>query len=566
MSQFLYIQQFNAPLDLQEQFQTALRQMGYNLLANGQSFMQFGKKAQFADRKNDSFLFDIFPKEPFSGLTNLQESSAHFSGVYLHKKRFSAELVRDFFGVKSLYYSFADGRLIASNNLLSVLACQSTKPEICHLKVNLFLHPENAQSAADELTFFKGIRRVLPGQRLYFQAGKMSAHTFAPMDFKEPKSKKNAVTHFRERFTRHIMQAMQDFDSPSVHLVNDLDSEYIDAILKHEAYISSPQHGEEETRDFKVEPKHLLASFKQLSKITAKPDALLLVMPEIFSVLKSASARNRILFSAYGGSNIFALEKEYVKELFKKRKFKRAFEAILLMHTVKATDADYLWMQSLVFSAQNRFLLLCHLWKQQLVSRQFVWQKLCALLKGTQKQSVLPIRNELYKKNPNVSLFEKTNRRYTALQRKALEANQSQRNIDTLESLDALAHAFKLTVDQPFLHKDLLKIAVNYPLKKHFNEGQMRGLLRESMKDLSPKYAQNQSGKEIATPFTFRTLLACFAHFQEGHKLWKFVDKEIFDQQLQAIDGNSEYCPVENLLILGKAISLGVWLDLFFAE
>ena len=86
--------------------QPGLRQLGYALLGNGQSFQQFGQNAKKIDKAKESWLLDIYPENAFTSFDNLAELDAEFAGLYFHKMKFSVDLFRDVFGVKSLYYYF----------------------------------------------------------------------------------------------------------------------------------------------------------------------------------------------------------------------------------------------------------------------------------------------------------------------------------------------------------------------------------------------------------------------------------------------------------------------------
>lgn len=84
-------------------------------------------------------------------------------------------MARDFFGIKPVYYSLADGCLVFGSEIKSILEFPGYKKEVNLQALDQYL---SYQYSVLPETFFKGIYKLLPGHYLKYKDGKLETYQY----------------------------------------------------------------------------------------------------------------------------------------------------------------------------------------------------------------------------------------------------------------------------------------------------------------------------------------------------------------------------------------------------
>jgi asparagine synthase (glutamine-hydrolysing) len=105
----------------------------------------------------------------------LQRVDGMYAMAILDRPARELHLARDRFGEKPLFYAEAEGRFAYASHLLSLAALPWVERSIDPVALDRYLA---VHYVPGEATLFKGIRRVLPGQRLVVPLDQPRAHVF----------------------------------------------------------------------------------------------------------------------------------------------------------------------------------------------------------------------------------------------------------------------------------------------------------------------------------------------------------------------------------------------------
>ena len=95
--------------------------------------------------------------------------------------------VRDQFGTKPFYYyQTADGRLLASLSIRKIMQQEGFKKELNTSMLQIYM---SLTYVAGEDTFFKGLKKLMPGHWLSFRDGKLELHRYWRPEFKPDNTK-----------------------------------------------------------------------------------------------------------------------------------------------------------------------------------------------------------------------------------------------------------------------------------------------------------------------------------------------------------------------------------------
>lgn len=600
MSKFLHIQQFNAPLTHPD-LQPMLRKLGYTLLNNGQAFQQFGQKPKMVDRAKESWLLDIYLERDFFSIDNLHEIEGDFSGLYFHKMKYSVDLFRDVFGVKCLYYYFKDDLLIASNELRAVLASLPKMPDINASEIAAYFDPNTNNDFIKEDTFFENIKRVLPGQRLHFRAGKIESSFFWQPNFKRIESPEELVKKFSERLQYVTCKRIEKQEKIAANLSGGLDSSSLCSIIskKTSAKLNGIFFDSEGSASFEkkyarevadsggfsmtevVSTEIIYDAIKKITRLTCKPESMIIPSAIFLPIMNAAALHgSQILVSGHGGDSTVGYGHVYLKKLISQNKFKKVREVLLKKWLLKdENDAEpfeeYLIQQVYSHSAVSKPLLTLKMLLSNCFSSSILWKKVKKVLqKKAQNEEPIPAilnsfdrghtkPNELKAWYKNV----KDPHHFGYIKNSLLGLGTH-----AIETLDALGRQFNLVSIYPFLDRELLSLAANVPPEINFQNGYLRGTLRDAMKGILPENVRLRTQKAAFNDYAYKSFKALEEAstpiFQEQHILWKYVRKEAYQKHLDRI--KNENIPLNekgaDLWISFKVIYLGIWLNEFYTS
>lgn len=148
-----------------------IRRMTDVLLMNGEIYNWQELKEQ-GERTDSEVLLRVYQDEGLEGLKRLNG----FWAFAMIRQNGSVHLVRDQFGVRPLYYTMFDGTLIAGSTLRSVVMQLPNRPPLNYKAMSEWAR---YQMVFGSHTFFEGVYRVLPGERVAVSKdGIVSGHQY----------------------------------------------------------------------------------------------------------------------------------------------------------------------------------------------------------------------------------------------------------------------------------------------------------------------------------------------------------------------------------------------------
>ncbi len=142
-------------------------------------------------------------------------------------------IARDRLGVKPLYYHHADdGSLFFGSEIKTIFAAAALKPELNYDALPDYL-ANHAPSG--ESTLFKGVKRLLPGQRLVWRDGKMDVDRYWDVSFVKRNddgySDRDYVEQWRELFRTSVKLRLMADVPLGMFLSGGIDSSAIAAMM-----------------------------------------------------------------------------------------------------------------------------------------------------------------------------------------------------------------------------------------------------------------------------------------------------------------------------------------------
>ncbi|MFT7247623.1 MAG: asparagine synthase (glutamine-hydrolyzing) [Arcticibacterium sp.] len=595
MGKFLHIQQFNKALDYLD-MQPVLRPLNYTLLGNGQSFQQFGQQAKKLDEAKESWLLDIYPENAFKPFDNLSELDAEFSGLYFHKMKFSIDLFRDVFGVKSLFYYFKDGLLIASNELRAVISCLPSVPAADEDEIADYFNPAMADDFVNDNTFFKDIKRVLPGELLHFRAGIMERSFYWEANLKTKGNTQTLIRDFKTQFEAVILKKTEQQSNIAAKLSGSLDSSSICSVISHQSnknlkgifYDSKNEDSLEKAYvqevaikgafelDTVLKSEGIYTSTKKITALTCKPESMVIPSATFLPVMNSAAQhQSEILVSDHGGESTVGYGYEFIRDLIAKNQLRKAKEALKskwYFEEAQIPFEEYFIQELLSHSGIPEGRLFIQIALSGTVPLKILWD---LLRKRAQRKiiassdaSILLKKQVLTKRRNHLKNWYQShaNRHEFLYLKNSLLAP----GCHTMETLDAMGRQYKLISTYPFLDKKLLAISASVSSETNYAGGYLRGTLREAMHGTVPESVRLRTQKFAFSDAAYKMFLeleiGCEDLFPEQHRLWTYVNKNIYDEHLSKINDQKLDLKSKDkyIWVCSKVLYLGIWLDEFY--
>ena len=135
--------------------------------------------------------------------------------------------VRDQFGTKPFYYyQTADGRLLCGTMIRDIMAQDGFVKELNKDMLQIYM---TLTYVAGEDTFFKGLKKLMPGHWLSFKNGKLEIHRYWTPEFKPDRSK--SLEEYADEIhetLKHIMKEVkEDGEVAESFLSGGVDSSYV---------------------------------------------------------------------------------------------------------------------------------------------------------------------------------------------------------------------------------------------------------------------------------------------------------------------------------------------------
>ncbi|MDE6182181.1 MAG: asparagine synthase (glutamine-hydrolyzing) [Eubacteriales bacterium] len=164
------------------------------------------------------------------GMDMLNDLRGMFAFTIYDMKKNELYAVRDFFGIKPLYYSMVNGNLLFGSEIKSFLEYPEFKKEVNEIALENYL---SFQYSVLEETFFKGVFKLMPGHYLKFKDGKIDIKRYFEPEFKpEPSNLQDAIKKVDDVLQESIeTHKVSDVEVGSF-LSSGVDSSYVAANFK----------------------------------------------------------------------------------------------------------------------------------------------------------------------------------------------------------------------------------------------------------------------------------------------------------------------------------------------
>lgn len=135
--------------------------------------------------------------------------------------------LRDHFGTKPFYYYITDdGKLLYGTNISRIIEGEGFKKELNDKMLQIYL---TLTYVAGEDTFFKGVKKLMPGHYLVFENGKLSITRYWTPTFKPDNSKslEDWADEIHETIKAVMPQVKTDDETAESFLSGGVDSSYV---------------------------------------------------------------------------------------------------------------------------------------------------------------------------------------------------------------------------------------------------------------------------------------------------------------------------------------------------
>ncbi len=271
----------------------------------------------------------------------LTKLNGMFAFTIYDKKRNRIFSARDYFGIKPYYYVFTRDEFIFASEIKAILAirpsCKKENPDAIYEYINF-------QFCLGDKTFFKGIKKLLPGHYLVLdnisQWPRLSVHKYWDMDF-DNIDYRHDEKYFKDRLSNLIRDSVRlqlRSDVPlGTHLSGGLDSSVVSCLAaslsdkRIKTFTGAFNDGQEydetsyakkvsrfiKSQYFEIRPT--IQNFKQsITTITYMMDEPVAgpgVFPQFF-VSELASRNVKVVLGGQGGDEIFGGYARYLIAYF----------------------------------------------------------------------------------------------------------------------------------------------------------------------------------------------------------------------------------------------------------
>ena len=487
---------------------------------------------------------------------------------------------RDFFGIKPMYYSDQNGKLIVGSELKSFLAYPGFKKELNTEAVKPYLM--NQYNDLKE-TFFKGVYRFPAGHWFEYKDGKMKTHQYWDAKYVENSLSFEETLDKINEDLKETVDLYRNADVPvGAFLSEGIDSSYLTSVLDPEDVFSvsfddstyneaskakalSDLHGWKFFAD-KVDADEAMRDFPEMQYHMDEPDANPSIIP-LWYLCKLARKHVTVALSGEGADELFAGYVNYgmhthndvikvftagLKKLPKKSRVRLAhkikkmpnFPGKVHMYTNLAEPSEFYVGQSVIYDMDYPTI--------------FTSKDANGILRDKYKNdlTVNGIYQEDFKKVKNID--EVKQMQYIDLHHFML--NDIEQKADKI----SMAHSLELRV--PYLDKKIAELANSIPTKYLVNRHDTKYALRKASEKVLPEeWAQRP---KLGFPTPIKQWLKEPRFYKQVRALFTedFVD-DIFDQKkiVKLLDDNYKGDGSARRQIWAIYTFL-VWYKLFFVD
>jgi len=195
-----------------------------------------GKGHRFKSKTDSEVIVHAYEEY---GLQAVHKLRGMFAFAIFDQGRKRLLLARDRIGIKPLYYTFTNGRLIFGSEIKTILQDPGVERRVNYQALYDYLGFEFVPAPQ---TMFAGINKLPAGHQLLFENGEISVQQYWDLDFQALSSSRPSFAEAVEQFREHLDTAVKSHlvsDVPlGVFLSGGLDSSCLVALMRR--HISGP--------------------------------------------------------------------------------------------------------------------------------------------------------------------------------------------------------------------------------------------------------------------------------------------------------------------------------------
>ena len=183
---------------------------------------------QYRTRSDTETVLHLYEEK---GLESVVELRGMFAYSLWDSTNRRLTLVRDRLGIKPLYYHFESGNLIWGSEIKAILASGYVTPRLRMQSLPDYL--ANRYTSGDE-TLFEGIKRLLPGHIMVWQAGKIKIHPYWDLQLSNPNesvTEDDLIDEFRSLFDQAVKLRLMSDVPLGMFLSGGIDSSAIAGVM-----------------------------------------------------------------------------------------------------------------------------------------------------------------------------------------------------------------------------------------------------------------------------------------------------------------------------------------------
>lgn len=487
------------------------------LVCNGEIYNYRELRQQFAGSysfKTQSDVEVILPLYQQYGVDCLQHLNGMFAFALWDRKHQQLLLARDRLGIKPLYYCQQQDTIAFSTEAKAILALPDIKTEICPEALNHYLAVGYVPAP---LSMFKGIRKLDVASYLLVNPEGISQHCYWQPDFHQTQqlTEQQWASRIRQQLEDAVEMQMVSDVPVGAFLSGGIDSSAVVAMMSRHskqpvrtyaigfdtgaaaAYYNELPYAKAVAEQFGTEHKEIVVRpdvVSLLPKLLWHLDEPVADSAFITTYLVSEFARKdvTVILSGVGGDELFGGYRRYLGEHYLQKYQRLPYwlrQRLILPLSRKLPGDRY----SGVFNTLR-------------LAKAFVQSaELDAAARYEQYMQVFSPekRRLLQPEQPSSKLLQQLYRQSTAeeaLWQMFDTDRQSQLPDDLLMLTDKMTMATSLECRVPFLDHRLVETAVQIPQQLIMKQGQLKYLLKQSLRDLLPSSVLDRKKRGFGAP------------------------------------------------------------------
>ena len=470
---------------------------------------------------------------------------------------------RDHIGTRPLYYYYKKGEVFAfASEIKALLGLDFVSHEFDEQELAAYLGKTADFRPFRGHTIYKDIKSARPAYTLTVGAGALVQNYYWDIDFSrydKLKTDEDFITEFRKTFIEAVRCRVDTQYNVGSHLSGGLDSTSVSCVArdffkqeqkklytyhmdvgpkcdeKEYAEVALEQGGFQHQYTKKEDFDFYKAS-TEISKITSLPNYFVVTPPAQLSWMKAAEKDNcRVFLTGHEGDTVADYGFSYIEDSLRNEDWplfedllgqlskyaikNRFFDSIDHLPLDKQYDfVRLLIMQPILgeLKAERNYIKIAKIWANTKRSNQLfstLLSKKISIITESQKTNE-SILNENFKakigfgdiKNDILNNhFEKmpVPEKYD-VHFKRMYCRGMTLFCEILEQT-GVYHGYKIA--HPFLDRRLMELAMVIPPRLNFNNGLLRGIMRESMRDILPEKVRLRTIKMDFSPLLLETIL-----------------------------------------------------------